>query len=89
MGGFLDPGNTTPLLAVTEGRPALCNVSSGNILLFSFHICCKICTFLHFSCGLRLRGEGRGSALAELFCLAVPGSSWSPVTPRGWDAGPG
>ena len=34
-------------------------------------------------------GEGRGSALAELFCLAVPGSSWSPVTPRGWDAGPG
>ena len=60
MGGFLDPGNTTPLLAVTEGRPALCNVSSGNILLFSFHICCKICTFLHFSCGLRLRGEGEG-----------------------------
>ena len=60
MGGFLDPGNPTPLLAVSEGRPALCNVRTGNILLFSFHICCKICTFLHFSCGLWLRGEGEG-----------------------------
>ena len=75
MGGFLDPGNPTPLLAVTEGRRALCNVRTGNILLFSFHICCKICTFLHFSCGLRLVGW-RGLHLlnyAAWQCLAPAG----------------
>ena len=78
MGGFLDPGNPTPLLAVSEGRRALCNVSSGNILLFSFHICCKICTFLHFSCGLRLWGEVGGGGLHLLNYAA-----WQSLAPAG------
>ena len=45
MGGFLDPGNPTPLLAVSEGRPALCNVRTGT---FFYSVSTFAAKFVHF-----------------------------------------
>ena len=45
MGGFLDPGNPTPLLAVSEGRRALCNVRTGT---FFYSVSTFAAKFVHF-----------------------------------------